>query len=204
MPTEAAQILLVEDNLDLRGMLLDWLRAGGYEATAAATGEEALAMARRRRYDLVLTDLALPGISGLELLDLLLSLDPEVSVIFVSGRASMDDAVAALREGRAFDFLLKPLNLAQLRLAMEKALIRRHRARNLDPQAALSQNMVPLSDRERAILGMLTHGFDNQVIAEQLGIGEKTVRNLLTVIYGKLGVANRTQAALYGRQMGLE
>jgi DNA-binding NarL/FixJ family response regulator len=201
----AAKVLLIEDHPQLRRLFLDWLVTGGYEAVAAATAEEGLDIARQRSIDLVLTDLSLPGMSGVALLDPLLVLDPHIEVIFLSGAATVDDIIEAMREGRAFDFFIKPVrDFARLRMAIEKALIRRHLRREGASNRPAGPGRPMLTERERDMLAMLARGLDNQAMATRLGLGEKTIRNLLTVLYGKLEVANRTQAALVGRELGAE
>ncbi len=109
-PSPSPRILIVEDDTDFRATLCDWLTCSGYAVSEAADGREALALARITRFQVVLTDLRMPGMDGLQLLDRLKEFAPEVPVIFLSGQATVKDAVAALRDGRGFDFLEKPLS----------------------------------------------------------------------------------------------
>lgn len=105
-----ARIMVVEDDGDLRFTLCDWLTLRGHSVLGAADGLEALEIARQERFDVVVTDLKMPRCDGLHLLSALKARDPFVQVIFLTGEASMEDAIEALREGRSFDFLQKPLH----------------------------------------------------------------------------------------------
>lgn len=85
------------------------LSHAGYEPTVAESGFDAIALARQERFEVVVTDLRMPGMSGLQLLAIFKELDPTIELIFLTGQGTMQDAITALREGRAFDFLQKPL-----------------------------------------------------------------------------------------------
>ncbi|MDB5098122.1 MAG: two-component response regulator [Cyanobacteria bacterium RYN_339] len=102
-------MLLVEDDALLRATLLAWLQTAGYPVAAARDGHEALALALEQPFDVVVTDLKMPGMDGLALQEVLVARLPDVAFIFLSGQATIGDAIEALREGRAFDFLQKPL-----------------------------------------------------------------------------------------------
>ncbi len=102
--------MVVEDDEDLRLTLGDWLTLRGHAVLAASDGLEALETARREHFDVVVTDLKMPRCDGLHLLSALKARDPLVQVIFLTGEASLEDAIEALREGRSFDFLQKPLH----------------------------------------------------------------------------------------------
>jgi CheY-like chemotaxis protein len=108
-PRFKAKVLVVDDDPSLRVTLQDWLVMEGYEVQVATDGREAAEMARWEAFDVVVTDLKMPHMDGLTLLSRLEVLTPDVRVIFLSGEATMADAIAALREGRSFDFLEKPL-----------------------------------------------------------------------------------------------
>lgn len=106
----AARILVVEDDDDLRLTLRDWLSLKGYAVWAAQDGLEAMDLAEQQVFEVVVTDLKMPRCDGLHLLSVLKARDPYVQVLFLTGEATMNDAIEALREGRSFDFLQKPLH----------------------------------------------------------------------------------------------
>lgn len=104
------RILIVEDDADFRSTLCEWLSCSGYAVSEAANGREALKLAKSTSFQVVVTDLRMPEMDGLQLLERLKAIAPEVPVIFLSGQATVKDAVEALRDGRGFDFLEKPLS----------------------------------------------------------------------------------------------
>ncbi|GMV43976.1 MAG: sigma-54-dependent Fis family transcriptional regulator [Myxococcales bacterium] len=107
------RILVAEDEKTLRVPLAGFLRGGGAEVLAVEDGEQALAALRQRRYDLVITDVRMPGADGLEVLRTARQLHPDCHVILITAFASVDTAVAALRLG-ATDYLVKPFRFAEL------------------------------------------------------------------------------------------
>jgi DNA-binding NtrC family response regulator len=114
-------VLLVDDEDTIRLFLEKTLRDEGYEALTAATGEEALDLTRSELPDLILLDLKLPDINGIEVLQRVKEEVPEVTVIMLTAFGDIETAVTAIKKG-AFDFVSKPVNLEQLLLAVEKGL----------------------------------------------------------------------------------
>ena len=113
-------LLLVEDKNELRAMLRKALERAGYTVDEAPDGAAAIQKIRARRYLLVLTDLKLPGASGLEVLRASKSADPMIPVILLTAFGSVEEAVTAMKEG-AFDFLQKPVDLDHLKLLVQRA-----------------------------------------------------------------------------------
>src|SRR5919202_2114125 len=114
-------ILVVDDEKSQREILEMILSAEGYDVTTAASGEAALKLARERRYDLVLTDLKMTGIDGIELLQKLLAYDSSIIVVLLTAHSSIDSAKDALRRG-AFDYLEKPYDREKLLETISRAL----------------------------------------------------------------------------------
>jgi len=115
-----ASILLVDDEEGIRTVLGISLADAGYHVTTAASGEEALARFAERKPDIVLTDIKMPGLSGLDLLERLKAADPEVEVIMLTGHGDMDLAIQSLKRD-ATDFLTKPVNDDMLEVALRRA-----------------------------------------------------------------------------------
>ncbi|MGO9642904.1 MAG: sigma-54-dependent transcriptional regulator [Candidatus Acidiferrales bacterium] len=113
-------LLLVEDKAELRAMLRKALERAGYEVDEAPDGTSAVNKIRARRYLLVLTDLKLPGCSGLDVLRESKQADATVPVILITAYGSIEDAVSAMKDG-AFDFIQKPVDLDHLKLLVERA-----------------------------------------------------------------------------------
>jgi DNA-binding NtrC family response regulator len=116
----AIDLLLVDDDAEFRSLAAGWLTRHGMKVEQAASGEEAVTLADRRRFDVALLDMRMPGISGLELLERLKASDPECEVIMLTGSATVETAVQAMRSG-AFHYLTKPVQLAELQVQIEKA-----------------------------------------------------------------------------------
>ena len=130
-------ILIVDDEEDSRSALQAVLGTWGYATDVASEGREGLQKATSLRPSLVITELVMPDMHGLSLLDALQQELPRVPVIILTGRASVDTAVGAMRQG-AYDYLTKPVDLDRVRLLIEKAL---DRARTLDEITVLRRRV---------------------------------------------------------------
>lgn len=203
MKATECKILLVDDDADFVEILQTWLLRSGYRVDHAFDGRQALEAMKHEGYAVVLTDLMMPGWNGHQLLYLLKQQAPTVPVIFLSGQGTMEDAILALKEGKAFDFIIKPIHdLPMLNAVIERALAHRQEPK---PQrfTQLPEGVEELSERECEVITFLARGMDNRQIGDALCISEKTVKNHLTRIYEKLKVSNRTQAVLLCQKLGL-
>jgi len=113
-------LLLVEDKAELRGVLRKALERAGWNVEEAGDATAAIEKARNMRYLLVLTDLKLPGGSGLDVLREVKEADPDIPVILMTAYGSVEEAVTAMKEG-AFDFIQKPVDLDHLKILVERA-----------------------------------------------------------------------------------
>ena len=102
-------------------MLSATLTGEGYDVDIAGNGKDAISRARNKRYDLILTDLKLPGADGLEVLSEVKEIDPETSVIVMTAYGTVENAVEAMKVG-AFDFITKPFDTDRLSLLIRRAL----------------------------------------------------------------------------------
>jgi DNA-binding NtrC family response regulator len=114
-------LLLVEDKNELRAMLRKALERNGHSVDEAADGSAAIQKLRNKRYQMVLTDLKMPGASGLDVLRESKQADSTIPVILLTAFGSVDEAVSAMKEG-AFDFIQKPVDLDHLKLLVERAM----------------------------------------------------------------------------------
>jgi two-component system response regulator AtoC len=121
---EPIKILLVEDEAPSREALTLLLRGAGYNVTGTGSGQEAFGLLAAESFDIVISDLFLPDLNGIDILKQVKSLSPAIEVILITGYASAETAVKAMKEG-AFDYITKPLILDELRIIIDKALEKR-------------------------------------------------------------------------------
>ena len=143
------RILVVDDERSIREVLVQVLGYEGYEVAAAASGGEALSMHRAGPFDLILLDVKMQGIDGLDTLDQLRVQDPDVRVVMISGHASIANAVHAVKQG-AFDFLEKPLDSDRLLVTVQRALEHRRLA---GENARLRDGLAKATDARFAMVG---------------------------------------------------
>lgn len=173
----------------------------------AANGAEAVELARKHRPDVVLMDLLMPVMDGITATSAIRQQMPDTEVIALTSVLEDASVVGAVRAG-AIGYLLKDTQADELCRALKAAAAGQVQ---LSPQAAARlmrevrtpDSPEPLTDRETEVLRLLAQGKANKEIARELGIGEKTVKTHVSNILGKLGVASRTQAALYAVRIGL-
>ena len=172
----------------------------------AADGAEAIELAGRLRPDVVLMDLSMPNLGGIEATRAIVAADQEIQVVVLTSLSDRERILAALDAG-AVGYLLKDAEPEEL-LGGVRAAARGESP--LAPKAARAlltaraeRERAELSDREREVLRCVAEGKPNKVIARELGISEKTVKAHLTRVFQQLGVTDRTQAALWAREHGL-
>ena len=180
----------------------------------AADGEEAVRAAREHAPDIVLMDLVMPNMDGVEATRRIASERPATRVIALTSFLEDDKVLPAVRAGAA-GYLLKDVGPPELVRAIrtvhggEALLHPAVAARVLEEVAAPAPPPAPpraepgLTPREREVLALVARGLANKRIAQELGIAEKTVKIHVSRILHKLGVADRTQAALYAVREGL-
>lgn len=118
-----AKILIVDDEVPIRRTLRDILEFEGYEVDEASDGLECVAKVQKEKYDVIITDIKMPRMDGIEALERLQILSPETPVIMVSGHGTIDTAVEAVKKG-AFDFISKPPDLNRMLITVRNALDR--------------------------------------------------------------------------------
>ncbi len=139
-------LLIVDDDGEFRKSVVQRFSRRGHNIQDAGTGEEALAKADRRQFDVAVIDMMMPGMSGMELLERLRAQNPESEVIMLTGQGSVESAVRAMKLG-AFDYLTKPFPLTDLESLIEKAHERRLlRKENQQLQAVLGRTQSDALD----------------------------------------------------------
>jgi DNA-binding response OmpR family regulator len=114
------RVLLVDDEEELVATVAERLELRGIDAEALTTGEAALERLTARKFDVVVVDVKMPGMDGLELLRRIKTMQPEIQVILLTGRGSGKESQRGLEEG-AFDYLIKPINIDDLIIKMRQA-----------------------------------------------------------------------------------
>jgi DNA-binding NarL/FixJ family response regulator len=179
----------------------------------AATGEEAVNMAVATQPDVILMDLQMPGINGIEATRRILSTTPHIGVLVVTMFEDDDSVFAAMRAG-ARGYLLKGADQREILRAVRSvangeaifgpAIAQRLISFFANPRPSMPPQTFPeLTDREREILELIAQGHSNTTIADTLVLSQKTVRNHVSNIFSKLQVADRAQAIVRAREAGL-
>lgn len=208
------RILLVDDHTLFRsGIRLLLQRHSDFEVVGEASdGVEGVKRAKELQPDIVLLDLHMPGLSGLEVIQLVLQDTPTCQVILLTVSEDAEDLAAALKSGAA-GYLLKNIDadylLDALRRVMQgDSVISNEMTAKLvasfrKPAPVVITEADKLTPREREILAQLAEGLANKEIARKLDVAESTVKIHLQSILKKLGVNNRVQAAIYAIEHGL-
>jgi NarL family two-component system response regulator LiaR len=208
---EPIRVLIVDDHAVVREGLRSFLELqDGIEvAGEAADGAEAVELAPQLRPDVVLMDLVMPNLDGLEAMRQLRRSLPAARVIVLTSFLDEEHLLPAMRAGAA-GYLLKNAQPQELARAIRaahagEALIDPAvAARLVDALAAGNgrDDYERLTPREREVLELIGRGLSNKRIALELGIAEKTAKTHVSNVLGKLGLADRTQAALYATRQG--
>ncbi|SET76581.1 response regulator [Stigmatella erecta] len=140
-----ASVLVIDDEPGIRDMLSYELSQEGFDVETAENGMAAVETLRRRKFDLAITDLKMPGMDGVETVEALRALDPDIEVIVATGYASVETAVACMKHG-AYDYIQKPYDVAELKLLLERARQKSH-----------LQSVVALYEASRALMTTLKH-----------------------------------------------
>lgn len=150
------EVLLIDDEKGIREAMGSFLRSQGHTVRTASSGEEGLWLQEEHPADLVITDLKMPGLSGIEVLRRVREGWPEVEVILVTGYGTIDDAVEALRLG-AYDFLIKPLRLAQLESLLQRCEERIRYSRDNRELRQVVERLQELNERKEKFIALANH-----------------------------------------------
>ena len=207
------RVLIVDDHAIVRKGIRALLAEVEYIQVVgeASNGQEAVALAEELNPDVILMDLVMPGVDGIEAIHHIASRQEQARILVLTSFAGDDKVFPAIKAG-ALGYLLKDSDPADLLQAIQQV----HRGEpSLHPVIAskVLQEMQrpsrrpptpdPLTDRELQVLRLVAKGLGNQEIAEQLVVTEATVRSHVSNILSKLHLANRVQATLYALQEGL-
>ena len=209
------QVLIVDDHAIVRDGIASLLTTipDIEVAGEAANGRQAVSLFKRLQPDIVLMDLVMPEMDGIQAIEEIITLDPEARILVLTSFATDDKVFPAIKAG-ACGYLLKDSDSEELVRSIREVQrgessidpkIARKLLREISapPPQAPPPEVDPLTDRELEVLKLVAKGKSNQEIAGELVISEGTVRAHVSNILGKLHLASRTQATLYALRQGL-
>jgi DNA-binding NarL/FixJ family response regulator len=212
---ESIKVLIVDDHALFRDGLRAMIQVSPdiMLIGEAGSGEEAIKLAIELQPDVILMDIQMPGINGIEATRQIVKMSPHIAILVVTMLEDDSSVFASMRAG-ARGYLLKGAKHTDLLRAIKvvtdgEAIFSPGIAVKLMEFFNQMQPIVPvqvfpeLSDREREVLQLISHGLKNAEIAERLFLSPKTVRNHVSNILSKLQVVDRTEAALRAKQAGL-
>ncbi len=184
---QQAKLLVVDDDEDICGVMSATLTSRGFDVVCANAGADALVALEKDEFDAVVSDLNMPGMSGLEFCKRARTSRPNVPVVLVTGFGSMETAVAAIRAG-AYDFVAKPIQLPELLLTLARALEHRHlkdenkQLRDTVARSGPPADMIgdsPAMQEVYALLGRLADTDATVLITGESGTGKELIAQAL-------------------------
>lgn len=196
-------IHLIDDDPAMLRALERSLRVSGYRVFTYASAERFLRQDLKKVEGCLLLDVAMPGMSGMELHEHLVSLRFPWPVILLTARGSIPMSVEAIKRG-AFDFLEKPVELSELRKVLDRGLARASAVvEGRRRYADLEERFLTLTQREREVFEKVITGAPNKVIADELGIAEQTIKVHRMRLSAKLDCASVVDLVNVSRILGI-
>ncbi|MDQ1396722.1 MAG: hypothetical protein QOG64_1981 [Acidimicrobiaceae bacterium] len=202
------RVMVVDDHTVVRRGLIDlFATADDLEVVAdAADGEAAVALVAEHQPDVVLMDLSMPRMDGVDATRQIRAANPDVAVVILTSFSEQARILEAIDAGAA-GYLLKDAEPEELlrgvrSAAAGEAPFSARAAKALLTLGGQRQIAAELTGREREVLGCVAEGLPNKLIARRLQISEKTVKSHLTSVFQRIGVTDRTQAALWAQRHG--
>jgi DNA-binding NarL/FixJ family response regulator len=212
---DTIRLLVADDHTLYREGVRSMLRgAPGIEvAGEAASGDEVIAQAEQLQPDIILMDIKMPGMNGIEATRQILNTSPHVGILIVTMFDDDDSVFAAMRAG-ARGYLLKDADLEELVRAISAvyrgeaifspAIARRMVQYFASRPTGAARSFPELTEREREILALMAQGQNNEEIASRLILSLKTIRNHVSNIFAKLEVSDRVKAIIRAREKGMD
>ena len=221
MASQSGRIMIVDDEFSVRDSLFHWFRKDGFEVKAAENATEALSAMQDHRYEVILLDIKMPGMDGMELQEHLHRIDPQAAVIMMTAFASVDTAVRALKQG-AFDYVTKPIDPDELSHLVLRAMEqRRLREENVQLRETLDEviavdKIVGQSPPMRKVMELVEHvsktdatvlilgesGTGKEVIARAVHVNSR--RRYFPIVTVNCGALpeNLLESELFGHERG--
>lgn len=197
----AGHVFLVDDDDSLRDSIADLLRVVGYEVHCWATALPFLEELPRVAPAVLITDMRMPGMSGVELHAELIRRGRTLPVVYISGESTVPQTIQAMKQG-ALDFLVKPFGREDLLRVVAASLEKDRRQMQAFIQAArFEEARSHLSPREMQVHDLLLNGYGNREIVEALGISLPTAKQYKSEVMRKLGVRSLAELISLSRQI---
>jgi FixJ family two-component response regulator len=183
-------IFLIDDDESMRTVLKDMLEFLGFQVHVYASAIEFLKVSMQAAPAVIITDMQMPDMSGVELQAELLKRGRQIPIIFISGESTLPQTISAMKQG-AIEFLLKPFERDQLLSAVVRGLEQEVAyMRSYVVQTTLAEGLKGLSPREREVFELLAIGFNNLQIQEKLNISLPTAKQYKSEVMRKLNLSS--------------
>jgi FixJ family two-component response regulator len=203
MTSTPGLVYVVDDDPAVRTALSRLLRSAAFDVSCHASAAEYLEQDDRTKAGCLLLDVAMPGISGLDLQEAMIASGNERAIVFLTGKGDIPKSVQAMKAG-AIDFLTKPIDDEKLINAVRLAIEKDVRARQLRTQReSLEGRIATLTHREREVLEHVVSGQLNKQIAADLGTVEKTIKVHRARVMAKMGAASVAELVRIAEQLGI-
>lgn len=179
---EYYRILVIDDDTYIRDMLEEFLKGKGYDVETISNGHDAIEIIKTKAFDVIMVDLKMPGMSGIEILSMAKRLEPDAMVIIMTGYASLDTAIQAIRQG-AYDYITKPFQLEEVCIAIrnvcEKVSLKRQQKVFIDELRKM-RTSADKSQTAPDIQTVDTKSYDKEIIDELERLAGLVTRGMLT------------------------
>src|SRR4030042_3728521 len=179
------QVIVVDDDYASRLLITKILEKENYQTSSCTSGAEGIELLKKQSYDLLISDLKMEGMDGMQLLQKARSLDPNLSVIILTGHASMQTAIDSLRLG-AVDYLMKPNNIEELKIRVKKAIERANlekKVKEIERQITYSATVTTANHEINQPLTVILSGIDMiKMEFEKKGVTDPHILKYLNLI----------------------
>ena len=190
---DSQHIFIIEDHKEMAKLLKLMLSKLGYSATVYSNAIDFLKATHKLSHSILITDMNMPQMTGVELQAELIRLEWAMPIIFLSGQSTIPQTIAALKQG-AVDFLLKPVKIQQLKTAVEYAFeISKLNFELAINKASLELQLSVLSPREKEVYELMTLGYNNTEILETLNISLPTAKQYKAEVMRKLKMSSLSE-----------
>jgi FixJ family two-component response regulator len=199
----AATVFVIDDDASVRRALERQLRTAGFQVETFDTAQDYVARAPQAAIACIVTDIRMPGMSGLDLQDSLAQAGGALPMVFITGHGDIPTTVRAMKSG-AVNFLPKPFAERDILAAVTEALERsRAMDRTREETERLRARFQTLTRREREVLALVTAGLLNKLIADRLGIAETTIKVHRGRVMEKMGASSLADLVRMSERLGL-